>query len=604
MPRKKIEKNKDTKKILKLEVNNNSVESDNDNSIEQEAQPDDNLLIELEVQSNDNSIEPEVQPNDNLLIEELDIQSDDNLLFEHDNEIDNTEHSNIINEIFIPKLINLDKISSENNNILSNYSLGTINNMIDKINIKEYVIDENIINNILNEDDENILINDILDNENILINNMLIEENSHETKYNLDNLKLIFDNFKKSIMIIQIIDGVVTFIEKKGYESRNQSIIDLLIKANNYKKLPNIQFLFFTDDMILDKKLNKFPFLFTFCKNYDYKTTLFPNFNFNHWLESNTGDYETVYNNLVNDKISWDQKKNIVFWTGSNTNTIRKKIHSASKKYPNYYINLVDNKNNSYLPLNEILKYKYLINMNGYSYSGRLNYLFLSSSCVIILKNSNKEHIYEEYYYKYFIPNEDYIEIIYDDKENPDNIINRINVAIQKNDCETIAKKCFEKAQEIFKINNIYEYIHNTLTHISYQNDITTHISNSICYTPNLNYFFKNRLKVIDNQTNFYFNGQDFELNLIDKNNSKINIKIINDKTKINCNDKLIYEKFTPMILNLNKSQHYNIIISDNELKIIIEKKFTLIKCNIPIENFYIDDIQIKTELGGSWLIE
>jgi hypothetical protein len=119
-----------------------------------------------------------------------------------------------------------------------------------------------------------------------------------------------------------------------------------------------------------------------------------------------------------------------------------------------------------------------------------------------------------------------------------------------------------------------------------------------------LNYFFKNRLKIIDNQTNFYFNGQDFELNLIDKNNSKINIKIINDKTKINCNDKLIYEKFTPMILNLNKSQHYNIIINENELKFIIEKKFTLIKCNIPIENFHIDDIQIKTELGGSWLIE
>ena len=53
-------------------------------------------------------------------------------MFEHENEIDNAVHSNIINEIFIPKLINLDKISTENNNKLSNYSLETIKDEINK----------------------------------------------------------------------------------------------------------------------------------------------------------------------------------------------------------------------------------------------------------------------------------------------------------------------------------------------------------------------------------------------------------------------------------------------------------------------------------------
>jgi hypothetical protein len=417
---------------------------------------------------------------------------------------------------------------------------------------------------------------------------------------------MIFSSFKQSIMLIQIIDGNINFIEKKGYESRNQSVIDLLIKANNYKKLPNIQFLFFSNDMIQDKKLNKFPFLFTFCKKYDYNTTLFPNFNFNHWFESNTGDYESVYNNLINDKTYWNEKKDIVFWTGGNTNTIRKKLTTVSKKHSNFYFNLIDknNKNNVYIPLEEIVKYKYLINMNGYSYSGRLNYLFLSSSCVIILKNSNKEFDYEEYYYKNFIPNEDYIEIIYDDNELPENIINRINKAIENNDCESIAKKGFEKAKELFKMNNIYEYIYKTLYNISIENDITNHLLNTICYTSSLNYFYKNRLKIIDNQTNFYFNGKDFELNILDKNNNKINIKIINDKTKIHYNEQLLLDKFTPMIINIKKNQHYNIIIDNNELKITIQKKFTLIKCTIPIENFYINDIEIKTEFGGWWLIE
>ena len=38
----------------------------------------------------------------------------------------------------------------------------------------------------------------------------------------------------------------------------------------------------------------KYPYLLTFCRNNLYKTNLFPNFNFNHWLEANIGNYEDV----------------------------------------------------------------------------------------------------------------------------------------------------------------------------------------------------------------------------------------------------------------------------------------------------------------------
>ena len=560
------------------------------------------------------------------------------LIIKHNDEIiltDISDNNNVDNleEEFISKLDNTEKILSNRNNLIENKDnvINIINNenkiITNRIINKEYTIDENIINNILNEnanlnqdqnidqylnvENEDLYVNQYVENQDEDLNldpDLNVEQyiDNSKNKYNLENLKIIFNNFKQSIMLIQIIDGTINFIEKKGYESRNQSVIDLLIKANNYKKLPNIQFLFFTNDLIINLNLTKFDFLFTFCKKYNYNTTLFPNFNFNHWIESKTGIYESIYNNFINDKTSWNDKKDIVFWTGANTNIIRRKINIASQKYPNYYINLIDkkNKNNIYLPLEEILKYKYLINMNGYSYSGRLNYLFLSSSCVIILKNSNKELNYEEYYYKYFIPNEDYIEILYNDNEITENIIDRINHAIENNDCENIAKKGFEKAKELFKMDNIYEYIYNKLDDLSHKNDITNHLSNTICYTPELNYFFKNRLKIIDNQTNFYFNGKDFELNLVNLNNNKINIKIINDKTKIHYDDELLFDKFTPMILNDKKNQHYNIIIDKNELKITIEKKFTLIKCTIPLENYIINDIEIKTEFGGWWLIE
>ena len=595
-----------------------SIELADENIVDNNELADENFVDSIEL-SDENIID----------INELADEATENnfLIIKHNNEIiltDKSDNNNIDNleEEFISTLDNTEKILSIKNKIINN-----------RIINKEYTIDENIINNILNENanlNQNQNIDQYLyvENEDLHVNQYLNVENQDENlnldqdlnveqymdnsknidknKYNLENLKIFFNNFKQSIMLIQIIDGNINFIEKKGYESRNQSVIDLLIKANNYKKLPNIQFLFFTNDLIINPNLTKFEFLFTFCKKYNYNTTLFPNFNFNHWIESKTGMYETIYNNFINDKTNWNDKKDIVFWTGANTNMIRRKINIASKKYPNFYINLIDtkNKNNIYLPLEEILKYKYLINMNGYSYSGRLNYLFLSSSCVIILKNSNKELNYEEYYYKYFIPNEDYIEILYNDTEISENIIDRINYAIENNDCENIAKKGFEKAKELFKMDNIYEYIYNKLDNLSHKNEITQHLSNTICYTPELNYFFKNRLKIIDNQTNFYFNGKDFELNLVQLNNKKINIKIINDKTRIHYEEELIFDKFTPMILNDKKNQHYNIIVDKDELKITIEKKFTLIKCRIPLENYIINDIEIKTELGGWWLIE
>ena len=99
----------------------------------------------------------------------------------------------------------------------------------------------------------------------------------------------------------------------------------------------------------------------------------------------------------------------MVFWSGSNTNTIRKKIFDASKFSPNFYINMLNKNKTNFIQLNEIIKFKYLLNMNGYSYAGRLNYLLLSGSCVIILKNQNKESDYYEHFYKDFIPNDDYL---------------------------------------------------------------------------------------------------------------------------------------------------------------------------------------------------
>jgi len=468
-----------------------------------------------------------------------------------------------------------------------------INKYLPYINLElesdKYILDKNQINNILHG---------IINEEQISnINN----------KYLLDDLKNLFNKFNNSIMLIQIIDGKIKYIEKKGYESRNQSVIDLLLKSNKYKKLPNVQFLIFTNDFIDDINLCKFPYLLTFCKNIFYNTSLFPNFNFNNWLEAGIGNYEDIYSNFIKNNVEWDNKENTIFWSGSNTNILRKKLYDYTKKISNkeinFNINLIDKDKKNYLPLEEILKYKYLLNINGYSYAGRLNYLYLSGSCIIILKNKDENKSYDEFFYNYFIKNEDYIEILYNDSDRIENIINKIYNAINNNNCKEIAERCLNKAKIFFKMNNIYEYINLLLTKLSLMNNINKYLDNSLFYTPSLNYFYNNRLNIINNEVNFYFKGGDLEINLINSENNIININIINNITTIKYNDNEILQKYTPFIVTEKKNQLYKILIEQNNINIIMENKFNLIKLIIPNENFMIENTDIKTKYGGMWLL-
>ena len=480
------------------------------------------------------------------------------------------------------------------------------NNIVQIMNIQEEIKrQEQIIKNEIHEDNKYTL------NHRELLN---ILESNIIVKYTLDDLKKIFFSIDKALLLIQIINGEIKFIEKAGYESRNQSVIDLLIMANKYKKLPDVQFLVFTNDFFDNIQDAQYPYILTFCKNILYNTTLFPNFNFNHWLEANIGIYENFYNKMIENTVSWENKKNTVFWSGANTNIIRKKVYDGSiehllknsnKEY-NYIINLINkyDSNIKYYSIDEHTEYKYLINMNGYSFGGRLNYLFMTGSCIIILKNDNKKDSWEEFFNKYFIPGEDYIEIVYREDESNISIIEKINNAIENNNCKDIAERSFEKAQKIFKMNNIYEYIHSTLTELGETCSIENKLEKTALYSPeNINYFFENRIKVNDNSFSFMFRGKEVEFLIRGETVDILYINIMESKTFIYFNNEIIYEKITPFLVNPIKNQQYDILIKNNELNIVVEKRFTLITCFVPMMNFKINAVDIKTEKYGGWWI-
>jgi len=445
-----------------------------------------------------------------------------------------------------------------------------------------------------------------------------ILENNETIKYNLNDLKYIFFNIKEAVLLIQIINGEIKYIEKKGNESRNQSAIDLLIKANNYKQLPNIQFILFTNDYLDNKQHSIYKFVLTYCKNMYYNTTLFPNFNFNHWLEAKIGNYEDVYNQLIQNKIEWDNKKDIVFWSGANTNIIRKKVNEGyikhlskrnieNNEFQEYIINLINrnNLNMKYYTIDEHSEFKYLLNMNGYSYAGRFNYLFLSGSCVIVLKNQDKNQDWEEFFYKDFIAGEDYIEILYNDNDLDTNIIDRINDAIKNSNGKEIAERCFKKAVKVFKMNNIYEYINTSLTELSSYSDTQITLDKTVFYTPsNINYYFEDRIKVKDsNLFQFSFQGKEAEFLIKGNTIDIISIKITENDTNIYFNNELILNKYTPFLVNEGKSQNYDILIENDELQIIVDNKYLLVKCTVPMIGYIIKSVDIKTEKYGGWWI-
>jgi hypothetical protein len=298
----------------------------------------------------------------NIIIEDIENEifenMDDNLILYSNEDLVKTVEFN--NKYSIPNIYNnIIPINSLSSDLelepINDFGINNIiNNEIDNILENKYTLDDSEIQNILNYNSITpnkseidlstvLTITDMNDNEitdmhdnNItdIQNNKIID--MHDNKitdmndnkitdiqdynnnitYTLDNLRNTFNKFNEAILLIQIIDGNIKFIEKKGYESRNQSVIDLLIKANNYNKLPDIQFLVYTNDFIDNNLLSKCPFLFTFCKKYSYCTQLFLNFSFNHWLEAGIDNYDLIYNHFTNNIIEWDDKKDTIFWSG------------------------------------------------------------------------------------------------------------------------------------------------------------------------------------------------------------------------------------------------------------------------------------------------
>jgi hypothetical protein len=425
-----------------------------------------------------------------------------------------------------------------------------------------------------------------------IINNLKM---NNIEEYTYDDINKVFHQIQESVILFNIYNNKISYIEKKGFESRNQSVIDLVLEVNKYKPLQDNTFIVFTGDELNNNELIKYPFLLKFYKNIDENINLMPSFTFNHWKEFDNGYYNKIYDYMIKNDIEWSNKKDVLFWSGYSMNPILKGL----KKESNTLINIKNNNNSKPYFLEELNTYKYLLCLDDNLYSSRLSYLFLTRSCVIILKNEKTFN--EEYYNKYFNVNEDYFEIVYNEKTTYKDVKNKIDEIMKNSDCEKIAQNAYTKAKYIFSQDNINEYMYNLLLRLSLKCNSTEKLIKNIFFTSNINEYVYNRITTEDNKLEYYFQGSNYELELTDKEN-QIEIFINQNVTNIFFNKKIVFNAKITNILSQMNSTEYNLYIEKDILYVVLNKKVTAITCKLP-EIFTINKIGLKTNKTGGWWI-
>ena len=192
-------------------------------------------------------------------------------------------------------------------------------------------------------------------------------------------------------------NGLLNIMDYGGYESRNDSMIWLLMEANKIYNFPNFK----TQMIIFSNDCETNPHVYNITNETETVNTV-PDFNFKACPEVGIDDYEDTINrmHIAGCKDALIQK---VGWIGNpNTNQMRHKLLELGENnkdmYDFYGMDWVNvgkqclETKSKYLSLPELVKkYAILIDIEGNGYSGRLKYLLWSHRPVLLVERPHKE---------------------------------------------------------------------------------------------------------------------------------------------------------------------------------------------------------------------
>ncbi|WP_374460710.1 glycosyl transferase family 90 [Chryseobacterium taeanense] len=149
------------------------------------------------------------------------------------------------------------------------------------------------------------------------------------------------------------------------------------------------------------------------CERKEDLDFVFPDFIFDHWKQAGIPNFGNTVSEISEAaKQPYDYER--MLWIGNvQTNIIRKKIIQYSEKFPDLieaYDTCVDQvvdgkKDIPYISLKDHTKYKYLIDIEGRGYSGRIKMLLFTKRLLFIQERQWKSYYHFELEpYKHFIP--------------------------------------------------------------------------------------------------------------------------------------------------------------------------------------------------------
>ena len=221
---------------------------------------------------------------------------------------------------------------------------------------------------------------------------------------------------------IQIINNTLYHVPSKTafeYETRSRSVKTVLkLVTDTFSNFTDMDLFFNVEDTTGLGHFNDVLFnvpVFALTKSKKVKhglrhenIILMPCFTLWSWPEARAGRWKGKLNSILNAglRLKFEERTPKAFWRGVFNNGGRRWFHSLSAKYPN----LVDVQQNvwskhdnalplvgseAYTTLEDHCKFKYLLHIEGGSYSSRLKYLLLCGSTVIYDRGNH----WDEYWY-------------------------------------------------------------------------------------------------------------------------------------------------------------------------------------------------------------
>jgi hypothetical protein len=247
-------------------------------------------------------------------------------------------------------------------------------------------------------------------------------------RYTEADAERCFAGFNREAMLIRIRNNKIQYEEHQGFQDRHECVLELLDRTRSVHTLPDTAFCLFTGD-VRKRHEPQDECIFTFARHRWQRNPLFPNFNFIHHKACGIGDfYSEVLPELQAAARAnpWEKRIDKVFFIGAPNGSLRKKLYEKTKNNPKYDIRLVDWNDPNFEPVSlaDHCKYKYLINVNGWGYSGRLHYLLATGAKILLYNDWRPWRQYREFWY-----NKNFIHI---KKNDFSEISEYINVTIKQ----------------------------------------------------------------------------------------------------------------------------------------------------------------------------